>query len=439
MENPEHYLRQRNILFTPLDEVYHQSRKVFNGLIGELPAFVVKPLSVEDVRAAVILAKEEGLQVTVKCGGHGAYGHSVRDGCLLIDMNGYDSIDIASERVTVGGGVLSGDLDRALAPYFKAIPLGDCPGVGVAGIALGGGNGFLSRKYGFTCDSIISCSMVSATGELVEITDSTHPELLWAMRGGGQCNFGIVTDIQFQLHPVPEEVVTGSIYFPLSGGQSVFNAFLKMVNDAPSELSIFLRVNSELAQTPCVRVYGLYHGLIEEGFNYFQTIESWSSPLHSAIRAGSYCEAQRINASSIGEDISFHWQSGVFNVTPTGEVWELIRTCYEKCPNTLGRINYDPLGGAVRQPGKPSAFAYREKAGFLSVIGTWRDPGEETSVHEWVEESYKSLAQLCHPSARYVNYADSTSNARLYFGDNTEKLLELKDVWDPENIFRGLL
>ena len=197
------------------------------------------------------------MQVTIRNGGHSAYGFSVGQDCLVIDMRSMNGMRLSesNESVIVDAGVLSGELDDFLAPYTMAIPLGDCPGVGVAGIALGGGNGFLSRKYGLTCDHLKRCTIVSVDGEVHDVSDSTHPELMWAIRGGGQCNFGVVTDMEFDLCAVPDQVTVGSLFFPIDDSTVILPKLVDLLVNAPNELSLFIRMNREAGQ-PAIRASG---------------------------------------------------------------------------------------------------------------------------------------------------------------------------------------
>lgn len=435
-------LRSKGVILSQGSDEYNESRSVFNGYVRSRPAVIIRPKCVEDIQSAIILARHRGIQITIKNGGHSAYGFSVREGCMVLDMQAFKDIQLDSkkETITVGAGVLSGELDRVLAPYTLAVPLGDCGGVGVAGLALGGGNGFLSKKHGLTCDSILECSMVDYRGRHVQIGVNSNEEILWAMRGAGQNNFGVVTSITFRVLRVPDKLVTGSIFLSLDSAPHVFQKFVAMMNDAPEELSLFIRINREYNGQPGIRIYGIFLGEVNEGLGYFQEIETWTKVLFSDVRVRSYYEAQQINTSSISKDVSFHWKSAMIKKELDADFCQQLVECFYNCPNEYGRLNLDPLGGAIaRMPRDKSAFSHRDMKYILSIIGVWNDPDDHLKYMNWVISTADKLKDHCHLTSRYQNYVDPESSAADYYGANLLQLQQLKGEWDPHNLFFGLL
>lgn len=434
-------LVSEEVLFDRNCAQYDESRRVFNSSIDVFPEVVVRPRKTSHIVDALTLARSQDLGVTVRNGGHSAYGFGVGDGCMVIDMRGMNSMRLVGEgtRVLVEAGALSGPLDDFLAPYFKAIPLGDCPGVGVAGLALGGGNGFLSRKYGLTCDRIHRCKMVSVGGEVVDISDQENPELMWAVRGGGQCHFGVITELEFDLCDVPMEVVVGSVFFALKDGVDILAQFTAMMHHAPDDLSLFIRMNREAGEAG-LRIYGVYMGDTQTGHKYFEEITTWSDVLSKDIRTCSYRDAQRINASSVVDGVSFHWENAMIRHELSPEFVNAMIDCFNRCPNTYGRINLDPMGGQIqRNVNQNSCFAHREQRYILSIIGVWPEGEADDRLAQWVSSTYETLQHWCEPRHRYTNYVHPKAMADAYFVQNTSRLKALRKEWDPDGLLQGIL
>ena len=381
------------------------------------------------------------MQVTIRNGGHSAYGFSVGQDCLVMDMRSMKRMRLSDSQnsVTVDAGVLSGELDDFLAPYSKAIPLGDCPGVGVAGIALGGGNGFLSRMHGLTCDRLRRCTIVSVDGEVHDVSDSTHPDLMWAIRGGGQCNFGVVSEMEFNLCDVPDQVVVGSLFFALEDAISILPKLVELLDTAPDELSLFIRMNREVGQ-PAIRIYGVCLGDVALGEKYFKEIESWSRVLSKDVRVCSYREAQRVNASSVVDGVSFHWENAMIRHELDEAFVGAMIESFHSCPNDYGRINLDPMGGMIKGSADlNSCFAHRKERYILSIIGVWPEKGSADGMRDWVEKTYEKLLPWCQKEYRYTNYVHPEAKAEAYFGDNVQRLEKIHDLWDPNGVLRGIL
>jgi len=440
---PEKSLNLSAAILPQGSRAYQDSCKVFNGFVTAKPAFVVRPSGIEDISSALAFARLKNMQVTVKNGGHSAYGTSLQDDCLMLDMRLFNQIDLDldSRRVTIGAGVLSGDLEKALEPYKYKLPLGDCADVGMAGLVLGGGIGFLSRKYGLTCDSLLECTMIDHQGREIRIANDSNPDLFWALKGAGHGNFGVLTSLTLRLHEVPERVVVGSVFLALDNNSTiVFEKYAQMMDSGPNELSLYIRLNREHQGQPGIRIYGTFIGNTEEGIAYFQKIQTWARVLHAEVNETSYYEAQQVNASSITEGISFHWKSAMISEKLRSEFWQILLDCFYLCPNNYGRINLDPLGGAIEDiDDHDSAYAHRNMRYILSIIGVWEGRDDQLKYKKWVESTHEAIQEHCHLSSSYQNYADRESSNEDFYGANLSRVNSLKLLWDPRNLFFGLL
>lgn len=423
------------------DPDYELSRKVFNGWVKHQPAFIFKPNSIKEIQDIIQFANDNELTMSIKNGGHSAYGQSISKRGVVIDMINFKGIKTSTDlkTVTVEGGVLSGELDLFLSQFNLAIPLGDCPGVGVSGVALGGGNGLLSRKYGLTCDFIRSVRMISAQGIEIQSNDHSEPQLLWALKGAGQNNFGVITSITFDLISLPPKVTVFNYFWSLNALWSVLEKMENLLDEYPNSLALFARVNRELNNEPSVRIYGMYPGVGKTTHRIKNELETIGKPLSAHSFETTYFEAQQINASSVTPDISFHWENAILYSKIDQAISDKMAQWFIDCPGSMGRINLDPMGGKIESSSDlKSAFQHREGRHILSIIGVWPGNNNNGAMKKWTTSCFEDIIDD-HPIHSYQNYAGIGYSIERYFGKQTDRLLELKRRWDPKNIFEGIL
>ena len=427
--------------YQPGDVLYDRARKVFNGLINNQPTQIFKPSTKTEIREIIHFARDNNLTISIKNGGHSSYGISVSRSGIMIDMSNFDQIEISPthHEIKVGGGVLSGDLDLAMSKYGLAIPLGDCPDVGVCGLALGGGFGFLSRKYGLASDYIKAIEMITAKGEMIMVSKGQNPELFRAMKGAGQNNFGVVTSIIFDVIKTPKEVTVYNYFWPIEKAPEVMQIMQEQLVKNQESLALYTRINQELIASPTIRLYGMYPGVNKSAEIVKKELNRINSSLVSQCAITSYYKAQQINRSSITPNISFHWHSAVLRKQIGADLPGKIIDQYLKCPGVMGRINLDPIGGKMNNPVEEDAMiSLRNGTYILSVIGVWQGKSENEAMYNWSKNCFSELTQ---DSAhfRYQNYAGQHDPLKTYFGNLTSSLLLLKNKWDQDGVFEGFL
>jgi FAD/FMN-containing dehydrogenase len=274
---------------TPGDPAYEQARRVWNGMIDRRPALIARPAGAEEVVHSIAYARAEGLAVAVRCAGHSVPGHSSVDGGLVIylaaHLGGVD-VDAATRRVRVGGGALLGTLDRATQQHGLVVPSGHVSHTGVGGLTLGGGTGWLMRRYGLTIDSLCSAEVVTADGEIVRASVEERPDLFWALRGGGG-NFGVVTELEFEAHPFGPELVAGMLVYPLAQAREVLGFVREWMEQAPDALTsfpVFITAPPQapfppkLQGTPILAVGVAFAGPIDEGMRALEPLKRFAAP-----------------------------------------------------------------------------------------------------------------------------------------------------------------
>jgi FAD/FMN-containing dehydrogenase len=428
----------RGELLRPGDRGYDAARTVWNAMIDRRPAFIARCAGAADVIAAIRFAREYGMLVSVKGGGHGVAGTAVADGGLMIDlspMNGVE-VDVARRTARVGGGATWGELDRETQAHGLATTGGIVPTTGVAGLTLGGGLGYLMRRFGLASDNLLSADVVTADGELLTASAEEHPDLFWGLRGGSG-NFGVVTSLEFQLHPVGPTVLGGFIFHPLDQALEVARFYREFTSSAPDELTTYLAFATSPDGHPVTAFIVCYSGAVEAGEAILAPLRGFGSPLADTIGPLPYTEVQAFGAPLYPPERLNYWKSNFLNDLGDEAIRVLIEQ-FAAVPSPLSAVAIEHLGGAVARM-DPDATAFGDRSAPYSVVitGEWVDPAESERNIQWVRDCWKAMRPYTKESV-YVNYLDTDEDARFKaaYGVNYERLAALKAKYDPANFFR---
>jgi len=432
---------------TPEDDTYEEARRVWNAMFDQRPAVLVRPTSVQDVAAAIRHRRDAGLEIAVKCGGHGVLGLAVPEGGLMIDLSpmGEVRVDPERRRAFVQGGALLRTLDRSTEPHGLATTAGNVGHTGVGGLTLGGGMGWLARQHGLSCDNVESYTVVTADGEFVKASADENPDLFWGLRGGGG-NFGIVTEFEFNCVPLGTQVLAGPIFWPMEQSGEVMRFYRDWVAEAPDELMTIVVhrkapplpfVPEELHGKPVVMVVCCWVGDMEEGEKFIRPLREFGSPVADVCTAKPYLTHQAMFDPAFVPGRWYYFKS--CDVAELSD--DLIDITVERSLRIKSPMTSFPIwqmGGAVgRVSDDESAFNGRT-AGFTYNIGA----STETSVgfdeeREWVRDFWSAI-EPWHEGV-YMNFLGDEGAERVrqaYGPQKYDRLQALKQKYDPENFFR---
>lgn len=432
----------------PGDVGYDDGRAVINGMIDKHPALIVRPRGAADIIDAVDLAREHGLPVGIRCGGHSVAGNGVCDGGIQIDLSTLKGVhvDPANRRAYANAGVLWGEFDRETQLFGLATPGGRVTTTGVGGFTLGGGYGWLSPVYGLTCDNLVAADVVTADGKLVHASEDENFDLLWGLRGGSS-NFGIVTSFEFQLHPVGPTLLGGMLIHMLENAPDVARAYRDFVEKAPDELVTAMAivqappapfVPPELVGTPVLGIIVLYVGDIAEGEEAARGLRQIGPPAMDLVAPVPYTAFQ-----AMLDDFSpTGWRNYHRGLHMSALPDAAIDAFLENGPQRLSPIDQAILfrhGGAVsRVSSDSSAFGNREAAYMVHPIACWQNPEDDEANMAWLRRLTDAMAPFTTGGV-YLNFEQNVSEAHVRAGygpSNYLRLVELKDKWDPTNLFR---
>jgi len=439
-------------LIQPGDPGYDERRAVWNGLIDRRPALIARCTSTADVVAAVNFAREHGLPIAVRGGGHNVAGHATVDAGVVIDLSLMNMVrvDPAARIAYVGGGATWGEVDAATQAHGLVTPGGVFSRTGVAGLTLGGGYGWLRSKFGLSCDNLIGAEVVLASGEVVHTADPKHAELLWGLRGGGG-NFGVVTRFEFQLHPLGPEIFFVFVFHDGSGenGARAMRFYRDYMAEAPDEVGTlaFLGVippdphlfEEELHGKPFAAFGALYAGPAEEGERVLKPFRDFGTPLKDFSGVMPYTEAQRMFDNDYPDGMRYYWKS--LNLTRLDDdVIERIVAHAHRQVSPFSTTDIWNIGGAVRRADPASsAFFGRDAAFLVNPEANWHDPADDAANIAWVRDFIAAMEPFSDGS-RYMNFAgmqeEGDSMVRAAFGPHYGRLAALKAKYDPSNLFR---
>jgi FAD/FMN-containing dehydrogenase len=421
------------------DPGYDEARAVHNGLVDRKPALIVRCLTADDVVAALAFARRAQLEVSVRGGGHNVAGRAVADGGVMIDlalMKGI-TVDPTARTATVEGGVVWAELNDAAAAHGLATTGGNVSTTGVAGYTLGGGLGWLMSKYGLAADNLLAVELVTADGEILQVDGSSHPDLFWALRGGGG-NFGVATSFTFRLHPL-RTIVGGLIAHPLEAAPALLRFYRDAVAEASDDLTVFagLMHAPDGSGTKLSALVVFHTGATADADRDLRPFESWGSPLVVQVGPMPYPVMNTILDAGYPSGSLNYWLSSFTHGLPD----ELIDVAVERfatVPSPMSAMLLEHFHGAVTRVGPTeTAVPHRDEGWSLLLPSVWTDPAETDANIAWTRETFAALRPH-FAAGRWLNYLgdDQADDAvQAAYGPNYERLREVKRRYDADNVF----
>jgi FAD/FMN-containing dehydrogenase len=441
--------RVRGPVLTPDAPGYDEARSIWNGLIDKRPALIVQCTGAADVVDAVNFAREQGLDLSIKAGGHNVAGNAVNDGGLVIDLSPMNGVHVDPDTATVRvqGGATWGDCDRETQLFGLAVPGGVVSTTGVAGLTLHGGLGHLRRKHGLSIDSLVSVDIVTADGQFRKASATENEDLFWAVRGAGS-NFGVVTSFEFQAHPVGPMVFVGAVFYPLEDAATILPAWRDFMDAAPEELSSLAICWSippappfppELHGTPTLAVAAAYCGAVEEGERIVQPLREFAEPLVDASGPWPWLGLQSGFDAIFGKGELRYWKSRSVAELSDDVIGEILEFAGRR-PAPLTDIVIWHHGGAMTRVGEnETAYGGRDAPFLVTAEANWTDPAQSDAAITWAREVWAAMERYSTGNV-YLNFPgfgeEQEELARAGYGSNYERLAQLKAKYDPENLFR---
>ncbi|KYH27835.1 glycolate oxidase subunit GlcD [Halalkalicoccus paucihalophilus] len=435
-------------LLFPQDAGYGEARTVWNGMIDSYPAIIARCSGVADVITAVTFGREYDLPVAVRGGGHNVAGTAVQDGGIVVDLSAMNGVRVDPEARTVRaeGGATLGDVDRETQLFGLATALGAVSQTGIAGLTLNGGYGHLSRQYGLSLDNLRSVDIVTADGTVRTASAEENTDLFWAVRGGGG-NFGVVTSFEYALHEVGPEVYTLFVWFHAEDSKEAMDRYREWIATAPREAGVlaFAAHVPDLEEfpeehwgEPTVAMLGSYRGDSDDARAVFEALGEGLTPLVDFSGPMAYTELQSMLDEDYPDGLRYYWKS-VYLSAVTDEVVDLLLRYNESTPSPLSTVDLWHLDGAVSEiPRDATAFWHRDKPYMITFEANWEDPADDDANVDWAREGIAETQDLSVASGRYGNFPGMNEDpTRALFGDNYERLVEIKSRYDPENLFRS--
>jgi FAD/FMN-containing dehydrogenase len=441
----------RGDVVTPGDERYDETRRIWNGMIDKQPAAIVRCRGAADVIEAVRFAKAERLPLSVRCGGHNVSGVSLCEG-VVVDLSPMNHVRVDPERrvVRAGGGATLGDIDHETQAHGLAVPVGVVSRTGIGGLALHGGMGFLTRKFGLTCDNLLSADVVTADGRLVVANEHDHADLLWALRGGGG-NFGVVTSLEFRAHPVGPDVAMTMVFYRMDNARPVLETFHTFMRSAPDDVSAIAVLwsaghgepfPSEAQGKPVAAIVACYAGDLDRGAGVMKPLREIATPIVDISGPMPFRAAQQLFDPDYPNGRHYYWKSIYLNGLD-GDVIERLVAGAKDRPSALSSVDVWALGGA---PGRVSAgstaFGRRDAPYLIGVEANWDGAAGDAANIAWARKVYDDMRPFS-PGGLYPNFPGfgegGESLVRASYGANYSRLQQIKARYDPDNLFRSTL
>jgi FAD binding domain/Berberine and berberine like len=419
-------------VITPEASEYNAARSIFNRAFDRHPALIVRCAGPSDVARTLEFAQTRHLPLAVRAGGHSRLGFGMCDGGVVIDLSAMKrvEVDTGKQVARAEAGALARDLDTATQRFGLATTSGGCPTVGIAGFTLGGGEGRLMEKYGAACDNLLSAQVVTVDGKQVEASPRSNSDLFWAIRGGGG-NFGVVTALEYQLHPV-DQVLSGALTYPAGRIPELLQGFVRFLAGAPDEMDAFAQLMpSEHGRR--LKIDVCYCGNPRMGNDLLGSLRALK-PQDDSVRIMPYLEAQAAGGF-LAAPVA-HFQTNLFLRKLSAAGIAATTTSVNNAPATC-KVIIVPLRGAVSRVNlTDTAFALREPGYEIDIAGVWNTPEEKAEVVRWVQATRDSLRTFAH--GVYVNQLGDTSDqlVRSGYGPNYARLVEIKKKYDPGNVLR---
>jgi FAD/FMN-containing dehydrogenase len=437
----------RGTVALPGEDGYDIARTIWNAMIDRRPGLVIRCLGTSDVINAVKLARDEKLLVAVRSGGHNIAGNAVCDGGLLIDLSLMKSVhvDPASATARVQPGATLADFDKEAQAFGLATPLGINSTTGVAGLTLGGGFGWTTRKFGLTVDNLISADVVTADAKLIRASSKEHEDLFWALRGGGG-NFGVVTSFEFNLHPLGPQVLSGLLVHPLENAGELLPEFRRIAKEAPDELTIWvvMRKAPPLPFIPTewhgkeVLIFAAcYSGDMQEGGKAVKPLRALGKPIADVISPHPFTGWEAAFDPLLTPGARNYWKSHDFTDLSDPAI-KVILEAVRSLPSPECEVFIAHVGGAMaRVPADATAWPNRDAHFIMNAHTRWRDEGQDAACIAWARQLFEATAPYASGSV-YINFMPDDEKDRIQkaYGPNYQRLTEIKRRYDPNNLFR---
>jgi FAD/FMN-containing dehydrogenase len=442
----KHTGRIRGDILEPGDAGYDQARRVWNATVDRRPSAIVRCRGTADVIHAVNHARDHGLLLAVRCGGHSFAGKSVCDDGLVIDLSPMRGVWVSPDGTTARaqGGATWADFDHETQAFGLATTGGLISHTGVAGLTLGGGIGWLARKHGLACDNLLSAEVITAAGERVHASADEAADLYWGLRGGGG-NFGVVTSFEFRLHPVGPELLGGMIMHPFEAAADGLRFYRDFAANAPDEVACY----AMFARIPDVDPFpeahrgrtgfvfaASYAGPLDEGERVLAPLRAFGKPILDALGPTPYTVLQQAFDEPQKPGNRWYGKSGFWEAM-SDEAIDTLVAGVDPLSGPMTMVFFERLGGALsRVPVDATAFPHRTAPFNFGITAGWTDPAEDAQHIAWTRQLHASLSS--YDRGVYVNYADEdeSGNTDAAYGPNYPRLVEVKNRWDPDNLFR---
>ncbi len=430
------------------DAGYDESRTVWNAMIDRTPAIVVRCLGTADVIACVQFAREHELLLCIKGGGHNIAGLATADGALMLDLSLMRGVWVDPQRKVAHAqaGCLLGDVDRETQVHGLATVLGFVSNTGIAGLTLGGGFGYLTRRWGWTTDNVIKLDVVTADARLVRATSEENPDLYWGLRGGGG-NFGVVTGFDYTLHPVGPEIVGGLVAWPASEAPGVLELYWTLAEKAPPELTLvtIMRPAPPAPWLPkdihgklIVVILACHSGKPEAGEKAVAAIKSFGSPVGDVLVRRPYAQLQAMLDATQPKGRRYYWKSE-YLAGIEAQLCEKVMTHAEKIRSPHSSIILFQIDGALnRLKGDDSPVGNRDARYVVNIGGAWEKAADDAANMAWAREAWNDLKAFS-TGGTYINFLtqdEGPERIEAALGKSLSRLAEVKSRWDPENVFR---
>jgi FAD/FMN-containing dehydrogenase len=430
------------------DPGYDETRAIWNAMIDKRPALIARCLGVSDVLACVRFAREHSLTLSMRGGGHNIAGLALAERGLMLDLSLMRGVwvDTAARVARAQGGCLLGDVDRETQLHGLAAALGFVSATGVAGLTLGGGFGYLSRRFGWTSDGVRSMELVTANGRQLRASEKENADLFWGLRGGGG-NFGVVTGIEYELHPVGPEIVGGPVAWRAESAPEVLEAFRRTAADAPPELTL-VAVMRKAPPAPwldksvhgqlIVMLLACYSGKPEEGEKLLAPLKSLGRPVGDVLQRRPYVTLQSLLDATQPKGRRYYWKSEYLpGIEP--ELLAKLQEHAARISSPHSAVIVFQLGGEIAsRPSAHSAVGNRDAAAVLNIAASWEKPEDDAAQVEWARSSWRDMKRFS-TGGTYVNFLteeETGERVAAAYGKNLARLGEIKARWDPDNVFR---
>jgi FAD/FMN-containing dehydrogenase len=421
----------------PSDASYDEIRRIHNGLIDKRPSLIARCRTTTDVAAAVDLGRSEDLEISVRGGGHNVAGTALTDGGLMIDLSAMKdvAVDGTARIAQAEPGVTWDGFNLATAAHGLATTGGVMSTTGIAGLTLGGGYGWLQGKYGLAIDNLTSVEVVTANGSVVRASEEVNADLFWALRGGGG-NFGVVTSFTFRLHPV-STVFGGLIGYPVAAAEEVLDAYRRVTKAAPDELTVQCGLSTAPdGSTRMVAVPLCHCGELAQAETDVRPLRELGAPLLDELGPLPYVEQNRLSDEMLPRGALNYWKSAFFRELSDAAIATLLE-CFEQVPSAMTLCVIEAMGGAAaRVAPTATAYPHREPGYSLLILAQWSEPADTPDNIAWARDTFEALRPHM-ADRRYMNYMSADDGGYVHdaYGPNYERLVEIKQVYDPDNLF----